>query len=450
MRARALRSTRDSGVNKTWRAALSSRTGFGGSLRRSRAVEVGALLIVFGTALGVRVWLGGKILAPWIYSDEITYSRLAETFASSGLASGLDESWSVLGAFGYPLVVSPAWLTDSSVTSYAIAKGINVGLMTLAAFFVYLMARRLLAWPWALLAAVLSLALPFYTYATALMTENAFFPVFILGMFAIILALEKPTLTRQALVALAVVVAFATRVQGFVLAGIALTSVLLCAVHEASAEQSGGRLQWIIKSIARFKLWLVLAPALALGYVAIKLAQGDSLGSAFGAYSVTTNLGEYSVRDSARWILFTFAELSVSVGLVPIAALIVLFVLAFRGRDFLARRQRIFVFATGSAVAWLVVQVGVFSSRFAFDQVPQERSVAYVVPLLMVATVVWIERGLPRPAVATALALAVPAITVIAPPLERMLPFTGNHAFGLFSLWVIQIRLPTGSDEIRA
>ncbi|MGI9657885.1 MAG: hypothetical protein ACR2OD_03170, partial [Gaiellaceae bacterium] len=145
-----------------------------------------------------------------------------------------------------------------------------------------------------------------------------------------------------------------------------------------------------------------------------------------------------------------FAELSVSVGLVPIAALVVLFVLAFRGCDLLSPRHRIFVFATGSAVAWLVVQVGIFSSRFAFDQVPQERSVAYVVPLLMVATVVWIERGLPRPAVATALALAVPAITVIALPLERMLPFTGNHAFGLFSLWVIQIRLPTGSDEIRA
>ena len=111
-----------------------------------------------------------------------------------------------------------------------------MGLMTLAAFVAYLMARRLVAWPWALVAGVLTLALPFFVYSTALMTENAFFPVFVLGMLALMLALEKPTLIRQALVVFAVVVAFATRVQGFALAGIVLTSVLLCAMYAGAAS----------------------------------------------------------------------------------------------------------------------------------------------------------------------------------------------------------------------
>ena len=450
MRVRALRSGSDVSRAETATASGARGRALKGWFTRARVLELGAVALLFGTALGVRVWLGGKIRAPWIYADEITYAALAESFARSGLVSGLEESWRALGAFVYPLVVSPAWLSDSVVTSYAIAKGINVGLMTLAAFVAYLMARRLVAWPWALVAGVLTLALPFFVYSTALMTENAFFPVFVLGMLALMLALEKPTLIRQALVVFAVVVAFATRVQGFALAGIVLTSVLLCAMYAGAGEQSGSRVRAVADQVARFKLWFVLAPAAAVVYVVAKLAQGDSLGSAFGAYSVTTNLGDYSLRESLRWIVFTFAELSVAVGLIPIAALIVLLFLAIRQREMLTSRQRIFVFVTGSAVAWLVVQVGIFSSRFAFDQVPQERSVAYVVPLLLIATVVWIERGLPRPAIPTALALAIPAITVIILPLERMLPSTGNHAFGLFTLWIIQIRLPTGSDNIRA
>jgi hypothetical protein len=415
-----------------------------------RALEVGILLTLFGVALGVRIWLNGRILAPWIYGDEITYSDLAEDFVENGLVDGIRESLRILGAIGYPLVIAPAWLADDIPSAYTIAKGINTGLMTLAVFVVYLIARRLMRWQWALVAAVLSLALPFFLYSSALMSENGFFIVFALAVLALVYALERPTLLRQFLVIVAVAAAMVTRVQGFVVAGIALTSVLLVVLYNALDNREEGLLRGVARGLWRFKVWIFAAPIAAVAYIAVKLAQGAELGSAFGVYNATTRIGDYTVRDSGRWILASFGELALAVGLVPVATLIILFGISWSRERLLDTRQRIFVFVTASAFVWLVVQVGIFSSRFAFDLIPQERSMAYVMPLLLVGTVLWLERGMPRPPALAVAAVAIPAVAVVALPLERMLPVSGNHALGLFSIYVVQLRLPATSDEIRA
>ena len=69
--------------------------------------------------------------------------------------------------------------------------------MSLAAIPAYLLARRA---PGAALArrAPLAVALPSLAYTGTLMTENAFYPVFLLAAWALVRALERPTVVRQA------------------------------------------------------------------------------------------------------------------------------------------------------------------------------------------------------------------------------------------------------------
>src|SRR5205823_7940406 len=94
------------------------------------------------------------------------------------LIRDVPAAWS-FGAV-YPVLISPAYRLFSAVPdAYEAAKAINSVLMSLAAIPAYLLARRVLPKPPALFAAVLSLALPSLLYTGNLMTENAFYPIFL-------------------------------------------------------------------------------------------------------------------------------------------------------------------------------------------------------------------------------------------------------------------------------
>ena len=60
---------------------------------RTAAYAIPAMVLV---ALLARVWLSRKIATPWILSDELTYSELADSFASCLTSRSADESdrWS--------------------------------------------------------------------------------------------------------------------------------------------------------------------------------------------------------------------------------------------------------------------------------------------------------------------------------------------------------------------
>ena len=69
--------------------------------------------------------------------------------------------------------------------------------MSLAAIPAYLLARRVVPARLALLAAVLAVALPSMVYTATVMTENAFYPVFLLAACASCAMLERPTWRAQ-------------------------------------------------------------------------------------------------------------------------------------------------------------------------------------------------------------------------------------------------------------
>ena len=181
--------------------------------RRSRTPQYrdlpGGLSIVILLALvaGSIVWRGLQarlVASPWIMPDELIYSSLARSVASSGelaIRGARSSGYSVL----YPLLQSLPFSASTSHAAYAAAKWENAVLMSLAAIPVYLLARRLVPNALALLASALTLLMPSMAYTGLLMTENAFFPLFLLAIVAIVRMLEHPTAARQ-LSALGVIV----------------------------------------------------------------------------------------------------------------------------------------------------------------------------------------------------------------------------------------------------
>jgi hypothetical protein len=296
----------------------------------------------------------------------------------------------------YPVLISPAYaIFDDLTLAYAAVKGINSVVMSLAAVPAYLLARRALSVPGSLLVAALTVAVPSLGYTATVMTENVFYPLVLLWAWATLRMLEQPSRRRVALVLVVLAAALLTRLQAVALVAAVVTAPLVLAPFDA---------RW--RRLRSYLPLVVPIGAAAVAAVFVQLARGSSLRGLLGAYSVVTDAG-YDVGRALHYWLWHLEELTLYVGVVPVAALLVILV---RARALPAPAQRQLAVAVTS-IFWLSLVVAVFASEHAGRI--QERNLFFVAPLLFVALLVWVEhpqardRRLSVPALAAAVALAV-------------------------------------------
>ena len=405
--------------------------------RRWAGLALAGLVLAAAVA---RIVIARGMKAPVVLCDEFIYSGIARSIAEHGRYAyrGVPTHQSFL----YPLLIAPAWLWHSMETTYAVAKGIGASAMTLVAIPVYVWTRRLAgAWD-ALLAAALTLILPAFFYSGILMTEAVFLPAFVLATLAIALMLERPTLARQLAALAAVALAIAIRVQGIVLVPAIVTAVLLKILLDWRAGVARDR---IVSELRR--LWPT-AGLLVVGgvlYIVYKQVRGEAIETGLGPYQALARL-HYPVFPSAEWAVKHLAELGLALGLVPVAALIVLLWQALFSAA-VSDAERCFLAVVPAAMLWVLAEVGAFSATvtpFVF-----ERYTFYLEPLLVIAFVVWLRKGLPRPAIGTAVALAVPILLLLALNFDRVIVPDPVNGVTVDALFQFSRHLPGLIGELR-
>ncbi len=110
-------------------------------------------------------------------------------------------------------------LFDDPVWAYHAALVINALVMSLVAVPAYLLARLFVAPRLSFVVAAMAVLVPSMTYTGVLMTENAFYPAFVLAVFLVARAVRRPTLGAQALALLGLGLLAFTRLQGLALVG---------------------------------------------------------------------------------------------------------------------------------------------------------------------------------------------------------------------------------------
>jgi hypothetical protein len=389
---------------------------------RLRAVPAWAwLAAIVIVSFALRALLARSIVAPFILVDELVYSELAKSLADSGqrLVRGVPAT-----GYGvvYPALIAPAYLLfDQIPQAYTAIKTINALVMSLAAIPAYLIARTALPKWWALGGAALAVALPSMAYTGTVMTENAFYPVFLLASWGVIAMLERPTVLRQLVALLLLFLAVATRLQAIALVPAILTAPLLLALFERSLERVR-------------RLWPTYAVIVAggLGVVALQALRGRSLSDLLGAYSVVGQ-SDYDVHRVLDFLLYHWAELDLYLGLVPIAATVILLGIA---RSLDPPLQRLLAGSVAIAF-WLVLVVSVFASKFA-DRI-QERNAFVVAPLFLILLLAWIQRGAPRPSLLSPAAAAIAVAGIAAIPFERFINESAkSDTLMLLPWWSVQ------------
>jgi hypothetical protein len=391
-----------------------------------RAVPIwGWLTALVVVSAVIRYALGRQAVAPWIMVDELIYSELAKSFAAGGQFLVRDHSTAAYGVV-YPALISPAWAAFRSIPdAYAAAKAINSVLMSLAAVPAYLIARRMLSRPLALAAAVLAVSLPSMVYTATLMTENAFYPIFLFAVYAIMVWLERPTTTTTLWVIALIGLAYLTRAQALSFGPAILTAPPLY----VWAQRRGWR------SLRDYGLMYGLVVAGGLLIVIVQVARGASPLGILGAYRVAGET-HYQFWPVVEWFWYQLGVLDLSLGVVPLAALIVLAVVA-RGQD---RRVQAFLASSIAVTFWLMLEVSAFASVHQLRV--EERNTFYVVPLFLVALLVWIDRGAPRPATAVAAAvLAAGALPGVLPYQRLITTNAVSDTLTILPIWSLQSSL---------
>jgi hypothetical protein len=372
----------------------------------------------------VRIALGHRMVAPWIMIDEIVYSELAKSFAAhaSFLVRGVPSHGY---GFVYPIVIAPAYRLFASVPdAYAGVKAINAVLMSLAAVPAYFIARRVLPVALALVVAVLTVAVPSMLYTGTIMTENVFYPLFLVAALAVLVMLERPTAARQVGVLVLCLLAFLVRQQAVALVIAAATApVLLALVNRESPRR-------FLRAYAT--LYGILAGGVAIALLDT-VARGRSVYSLLGAYRAATN-HTYTVGNVGRYFLWHVAELDLFLGVIPFAALLAMWLAPRAGTE----RVRAFTAGSFAIVFWLVLEVAAFASEQS--QRIEERNMFYVAPLFFVALL-----GLAARSVVThrrSVLLVAGAVAAVLPafiPFPRLIgPPAVSDTFALLPWWWIQ------------
>ncbi len=380
---------------------------------------------------------------PWILPDELIYAELARSLAEHGHMTIRDAPSPGFGPV-YPLLIAPAYLIfDRLPEAYASVKAINAVAMSLAAVPAYFLARRLLAPPLSILVAFLTVAVPSMAYTGLVMTENAFYPVAVLAMLAIVRVLERRTLRRE-VVALALLgLALATRVQAVALVAALATAIVIAALLETWTDDGRLSVRPLFRRVAAFWVtWAVLVAGL-FGVILVQAARGRPLTAVFGAYEGAANQ-TYDYGALPRWVLYHLAEFDLYLGVFPFIALGVVLLRAFT----VERRSpavRAFAAASISIVFWMTLLVATFSTQPLVGYV-EERYLFYVAPLFFVALAVWIDRGLPRTGrgvwTFVIIAAALPGIL----PLYSFVPTSIENAHTLALMPLFDLRLAVVRD----
>ncbi len=381
-------------------------------LRRS-GVALAALVAV-STLLH---WLAGRRLpGPWIMPDEAIY-------AMRGLALWQHASLPVLHGQGagysivYPVLAGLPLAVFSIAKGYAVLKALQALVMSLSAVIVFAYGRRWMPDRYALLAAALTVASPLVLYSGFVMTEVLYYPLSALAVLAVVRAVETARGRDQALAFALIALAIATRTQGVVLVAVFAGGVLL----EAAFARSAGRLRLF------WPVWLVL---LAAG-VAAAAAPG-----LFGAYAGTLS-GGYPLEASLRLVYYHLAYAALMVAVAPVAALGVLLVPAARGRE-TSPAARALLSVTVVAVVLVVVQVGLFSARYAPHLLGRDLALLPA-PLFLVFSL-WLARGAPRPRAVTSITVVVVLAIIVGAPWNTLvsdeaLPDTMGIALVHHRIW---------------
>ena len=321
------------------------------------------------------VWQAWRRETPSIFTDELELTQISRAIAHTGHPARREVAYHFTSL--YPYFTAPAWWLHSTRDAFETIKYLGVLAMTATIFPAYGIARTVLSQPWAVAAAVGSVAAPALSYSPILVEEPLAYLASTVALLLILRATVHPV-RRTILWALAGgIVAAGVRSQ--LAALVAVLAIAMSVVVWRSVRMRAWRATW---SRADWLGAIVLFAGLLIVLNAIASRRSQE-------WEIVTRL--YKDR---MWTFGTWAAggLAIGVGILPVIAGIASLVRP-RGepRDPARTAFTIVTAAALTAFGWYTAIKGAFLS-YEFSTEIVERNLFYLDPLLFTGTALLIAR----------------------------------------------------------
>lgn len=348
------------------------------------SIYFAAVLIRFSTYIMMPYWSG----------DEYVYKSIASGiwhFGHHGVLTDSMISHSVaLPNLLYPYLISPSFVLGENF--YIGVRLINALVINLGIFPAYLIGRKYLAQTPALVAASLSIAIPFINLGAFAVTEVLFFPLFLLTVWIAIESIERKYSIGWA-IGFGLIAALLLNVR---LNAMVMLPAYLCSLFWISLRQ-----QQAITLLTR-PYWLVAVISFLCTYLAVKYSLDGKSIDDFGVYAdvAKSTEGPWSiiVRDPVG-IFYLIAGHLTSLS-IPYALPIALIVFSILTKKEKSRNDKKFgnfiivtsVFSSALFLLALIFTIGV--SPFDLGGLGRwhSRYYFYFYPLVIIAGAVYAER----------------------------------------------------------
>jgi len=311
-----------------------------------------------------------------VMPDELGYMKQAVWFGQHLRPSTQGDPWFNSSAQLAPLLFAPAYGLFGTTTAFDLSHVISAVVFVSTAIPVFLLARLITRDDAAaVLAAALSIVVPWLGMTASLMQEPIAYPVFAWALLAMTHALERPSWKRDLIALLAIFIAALARAQLAILGPAFVVAALIFQVWPASAS-GGARPPWTTTLRAHWPL----AVAAVAGAVALALPGIRS--SLLGTYTVplTGDLLPTGTWAAAREVL---AYVVVGVGGLPLALGAAWIVLTLARPASASARA----FATVALTVGVLLVVTTGSFTVLYTSGITDRYLMFLVPVLVVASV---------------------------------------------------------------
>ena len=408
--------------------SAAERPGRGWSERLALDVLVPLLAAYFVLSV-LYAWQAWRRETPTIFTDELEMTQISRAIAATGHPARRGEPY-VFSSI-VPYLTAPAWRIHSVATAYGTIKYLQALVMGLAIFPAYGIARHVVSRPWAIFAAVATIAVPALAYAPILVEEPFAYPVSTLALYLIVRSVAQPSWRTIVLAAAGCVLAVATRSQLVAIGGV--FGLCLLALGWRTETMRRWRTSWTRSDWAG-------AGVLAVGAV---LAFSAYMGHHSEEWATTTAFWKGRIFDYGVWAL---GALTIGCGVLPLIATIAALI---RPRsDWRDPGLRAFGIVTAAAITsfcWYAAVKGAYLST-VFSSLVVERNLIYLYPLFFTGTALLFARRdarwwavVPAGAVALYLVRATP----------RLDQFPNYEAHGLSSIAFMnrELHWPSGRIE---
>jgi hypothetical protein len=394
-----------------------------------------ALLAAYFVLVTLYAWQAWRRETPTIFTDELELTQISRAISQVGHPERRGEVYGFTTLV--PWFTAPFWWISNVGTAYEVIKYFQALVMALAIFPAFAIARTVVSRPWALFAAIGTIAAPALSYAPILVEEPFAYPIAVLALWLIVRAIARPTINTVGLAAGACLVGILTRSQLVALATTLILALLTLAWTSASVRR--WRSTWTGWDRVR---------AFTLG-VGLVLAFSAVMGHHSQEWAEVTAFWKGRIFEYGAWAAGAFA---IGIGVVPVIALLAVFAVPHPERK--QPGTRTFLIVSGAAVSsfvWYAAIKGAYLSTLGYGGIV-ERNLIYLTPLAFIATALILERARP-PIWAVAGSAAVVFASLVATPIERgveQFPYYEAHGLAILAFLNRELSWPLERIETAA